>query len=307
MTIQQSVNNLLYSQLDDWDLAKTNYNDLTGVLTREVMINEQTIKIQYNPNRIRSSAAKTDDVSISQRPCFLCGENRPPAQTSVDFSDEYEILVNPYPIFPKHLTIVNKQHIQQSLGGHFKTLLQLSKALDEFTVFYNGPQCGASAPDHLHFQAGSHGVMPIEKELESIPILPIPHFYNNEVYAMNDGYRKAIVLKGKEENLLTDLFHSVWNFLIEKVSGKPEPMVNVLARWQGSAWQIVIFLREKHRPRQFYAKASQQILLSPASVDFGGLLITPREADFYKLDAQTIRDIFQQVTISESKWMSIIN
>lgn len=307
MTIQQSVNNLLLSQLNNWDLAKTNYHDLAGVLTRQIIVNGQTIKIQYNPNRIRSSAAKVDDVSISQRPCFLCGENRPPAQASVDFSDEYEILVNPYPIFPKHLTIVNKEHTQQRLGGHFKTLLQLSKSLDEFTIFYNGPQCGASAPDHLHFQAGSMGVMPIENELESIPMLPIQHFQHNGVFAMDDGFRKAIVLKGNEADLMTDLFQSVWNYLIKKIPGEPEPMVNILARWQNEAWQIVIFLREKHRPRQFYAKAPQQLLLSPASVDFGGLLITPREEDFYKLDAETIRDIFQQVSIDESKWMNIIN
>jgi hypothetical protein len=306
MTIQQSVNDLLLSQLNDWDLAKTNYSDLAGLRTRQLIVNRQTIKIQYNPNRIRSSAAKVDNVSISQRPCFLCGENRPTAQAHVDFFDEYEILVNPYPIFPKHLTIVNKHHIKQRLGGHFKTLLQLSKALNEFTIFYNGPQCGASAPDHLHFQAGSRGVMPIENELALMPMLPIPHFHNNEVLAMDDGFRKAIVIKGNEADLMTDLFQIVWNDLIKMVPGEPEPMVNVLARWQDEAWQIVIFLRGKHRPRQFYAKAPQQILLSPASVDFGGLLITPREEDFYKLDAQTIRDIFQQVTIDERKWMDII-
>ncbi|MGQ1948099.1 DUF4922 domain-containing protein [Geofilum sp. OHC36d9] len=307
MTIQQSVNNLLLSQLNDWELAKTNYGDLAGLLTREIVVNKQMIKVQYNPHRIQSSAAKVDNASISQRPCFLCGDNRPAVQAHVGFSDEYEILVNPYPIFPKHLTIVEKHHIQQRLGGHFKTLLQLSKALDDFTIFYNGPQCGASAPDHFHFQAGSKGVMPIEKELESIPMFPIQQFHYNEVLAMDDGFRKAIVIKGNEESLMIDLFQSVWNYLIKKIPGEPEPMVNVLARWEDAAWQIVIFLRGKHRPQQFYAKGSQQLLLSPASVDFGGLLITPREEDFYKLDAGTIRDIFQQVAIDESKWMNIIN
>ncbi len=156
---------LIADQLGNWELAKNNYNGLKKIILREIVFdNDFRIKIQFNPERIRSSAAKVDAISIQERPCFLCMKNLPPEQRWVDFKGKFNILVNPFPIFTKHLTIASKEHTNQRIDGYFDYLLQISESLSDYVVFYNGAQCGASAPDHFHFQAGIKGFLPIEDE-----------------------------------------------------------------------------------------------------------------------------------------------
>ena len=147
------INKLIARQLRDWDVAGRNYAALGDVATRTLSLGESVVTLQFNPERRRSSAALIDKRSLARRRCFLCTEHQPAKQKAVLWGDHYKIQVNPYPIFKRHLTIADLRHEPQRLSGRVTDMLQLAKALPEFVLFYNGPQCGASAPDHAHFQA----------------------------------------------------------------------------------------------------------------------------------------------------------
>ena len=167
MDFSKQVTELISEQVTGWDLASKNYEGLRKVKVKTFYLGNYHIDIQFNPERIVSSAAKVDARSIEARPCFLCQENLPPQQRGLLLDDGYMVLVNPFPIFPKHLTIPNMLHTDQLILGNFESMLDLASRLDEFIIFYNGPKCGASAPDHLHFQAGSKGFLPIEKDFSN--------------------------------------------------------------------------------------------------------------------------------------------
>ena len=166
--MKEKVARLLSEQLSEWPLAQTNYQALNAVCVKELHVGEIAYKVQYNPARIASSGAKTDVQSIQARKCFLCASNRPAEQRGIPFKEHYEVLVNPYPIFPKHLTIPDTTHTEQVIEGRIHEMLELAQALPDFTIFYNGPRCGASVPDHMHFQAGSRGFMPIETDCKEL-------------------------------------------------------------------------------------------------------------------------------------------
>jgi ATP adenylyltransferase/5',5'''-P-1,P-4-tetraphosphate phosphorylase II len=156
---QEQVNGLISRQMNDWSLAGNNYAALAGVKVKRFEVNGREVQVQFNPARIVSSAAKVDDKSLSERRCFLCAANRPVEQEGLAWGDLYTILVNPFPIFPRHLTIPSNNHKPQRIKGRIGDMLGLAADLHDFVIFYNGPKCGASAPDHCHFQAGSKGLM----------------------------------------------------------------------------------------------------------------------------------------------------
>ncbi|MDA3832637.1 MAG: DUF4922 domain-containing protein [Spirochaetales bacterium] len=302
------INSFINQQLAQWPLAAKNFAALDQVKTRTVTISPQeTLVIQFNPGRIVSSAAKTDSQSIRERPCFLCHKNRPEAQIEQPFKPTYEILVNPFPIFPQHLTIVDQKHQPQSIYYRMADMLELTHALSDFIIFYNGPRCGASAPDHFHFQAGKKGLMPLEQEWPKIEKLPLFKDSQVLVEASANYLRKCIVITGQNTESIIHWVDKVIRHFSEYDKQHQEPMLNLLASYEAHQWQIIIFPRGAHRPRQFFANEADQLLLSPASVDFGGLLITPREEDFKKLDAKVIRDIFDQVSLSNTIWHQLLN
>lgn len=305
-SIQDKVDALIKQQLSEWPLAKSNFDGLQKVITREMVVNNQfVLKIQFNPERIRSSAAKVDARSIKERKCFLCPANLPAEQKGIEALNDYLILVNPYPIFSRHLTIPLKQHLDQRIEGRFAEMLLLAELLPDFVVFYNGPQCGASAPDHFHFQAGNKGFMPIEQELLRLTAATLRQTRECRLTAIDNYLRKALVMTGSDRSVLEQWFQEIMDLLKHWIPSTPEPMLNILAFWTGKEWQVVLFPRKKHRPDQFYREGDEQILLSPASVDFGGVLITPREADYYKLNETLIMDIFEQVTIGDEEWEAL--
>ena len=212
------------------------------------------------------------------------------------------VLVNPFPIFRKHLTIPSEMHIDQLIRNSFEDMLNLSKAIPEFAVFYNGPQCGASAPDHLHFQAGNTGFLPIEKDFsEGKFITLISKRKGIEVWHWSGYLRGIITLKGIDKEELIQAFHNFYNKFSEIQPDRPEPMVNILAYYYPEGWVIHIIPRKLHRPCQFFAPGNEQILLSPASVDLGGVIITPREEDFSKIGVSDIESIFGQVCLEEEE------
>lgn len=296
------IDDLFLSQLSEWELAKINYNQLENVKTRNLDLGDFKILIQFNPERMRSSAARVDSKSIGGRPCFLCSENRPTQQRGVAFKEKLTILVNPYPIFLRHLTITSNVHTDQRILPNFPTMLSLAKTLSDEVIFYNGPQCGASAPDHFHFQSGNKGFLPIEDDFEKgkqVKLLAMKH--GIEVWTWTRYFRGIITLKGDNPEMLIETFNNFYNIISAVQPDRPEPMLNILAYFDPSGWIVHLIPRKIHRPTQFFRNGHDQILVSPASVDLGGVIILPREEDFLKINEDDIKDIFLQVCFNDDE------
>ena len=291
--LSKQVSLLMESQLSQWPTARDNYAALKTVRLRQFEVEGLTFRVQYNPARIRSTAARVDKQSIGQRPCFLCAANRPAEQAAVSFLRRYDILVNPYPIFPRHLTIADRSHSPQRLAPRMADMLALARELPEFTVFYNGPACGASAPDHAHFQAGSRGVMPIEREWQPRRGKPI-RIGSSRLYLIDDSPRHSLVVVGTRAEELSDIVARLLD-LLHKDEGEAEPKVNVLALYEEGLYIVIVLPRRRHRPSCYFAEGREHLLVSPASVDLGGLIIVPTEEDFLKIDARRIREIVSEV------------
>ncbi len=302
------INELFSSQLREWDLAKINYSLLENVRTRVLDFGTFEVSVQFNPERIRSSAAKVDARSIGERPCFLCGKNRPPEQRGLDFDNNLTILVNPFPIFIKHLTVPSVFHTDQRIRANFDLMLSLAEAIPLYTVFYNGPQCGASAPDHFHFQAGNIGFMPIESDFRNGKHTTIHSSKPGiEVWEWKSYLRGIITLKGSDRKKLVRIFDLLFERLSVIQPDRPEPMLNILAIRSSGEWIIHIIPRKQHRPVQFFAKGNDQMLISPAAVDLGGVIITPREEDFTRIRKSDIEDIFRQICFEENELAGLLN
>ena len=270
---QKTINQLFDEQLSNWELARNNYNALKQVKVKTLVVDGREYKVQFNPARIISSAAKVDAQSIRERKCFLCAENRPPEQKGIPFNDRYTILVNPYPIFPRHLTIPLIEHTPQRIAPRFGDMLDLAQLLDDYVIFYNGPKCGASAPDHFHFQAGNKGFLPIEK--------------NWNLYS-------PISIESDNKEELLDRFQQIYGSMEQKPEDD-EPMMNILTWYEAAKWIVCIFPRKKHRPSCYSAEGEANLLISPASVDLGGVFITPLEKDFEKITAKDIAEILHEI------------
>jgi hypothetical protein len=301
---------LLEQQKKDWPKLKEGYDSLNSVRIKSFEFDGFKIKVQFNPNRLISSSAATDEIAIKNRKCFLCIDNLPEGQQGFLYDDEFIILANPYPIFPEHFTIANANHFPQMIKDVFYVLLSLSRSMStHFTVFYNGPKCGASAPDHLHFQAGNKFFMPIDYDFSRLK-----NDYGEilledtglTVTAVDDGLRKFITLEGDMEEILLiafSLFIETYSLLLKIAE---EPMMNILSSFEkGKGWRIIIFLREKHRPACYYSTGDENILLSPAAVDLGGVCITPRENDFNKITKELLKGIFNEVCVDAEFFNSI--
>lgn len=167
INLNNQLKSLLTEQKENWELARTNFAGLKTVRTKSFNFGDFEVKVQFNPARIVSSGAKVDAKTIAERKCFLCTENRPAEQTAVDAGD-YLVLVNPFPIFPEHFTIPRKEHVDQQIKPYFADMLELAEALDDYLIFYNGPRCGASAPDHMHFQAGTKNFLPLVNDYKRL-------------------------------------------------------------------------------------------------------------------------------------------
>ncbi len=297
---------LFREQLSVWEQAAVNYQALNGVKSKSVVVDGFPFKVQFNPARIVSSAAKVDTKSIQERKCFLCKENRPAVQKGLDWcsssqndcnENPYTILINPFPIFPRHLTIPLIKHQDQLIEGKIGEMLDLAVSLNEYVIFYNGPKCGASAPDHFHFQAGNKGFMPLEKEIDSIEKDEIFSNESTFVYALKSGINGIIGIESKSGEEAVAAFNKIYGELPVN-EGEKEPMLNILCWFDNGKWYLLVFLRIKHRPSHYFAEGDKNILLSPASVDLGGVLITPLEKDFEKLTSAQIKEILQEVLLS---------
>ena len=302
--LSEATKLLFELQKNDWSLCRENYEQLKNVQIKDFRFGSYKIKAQFNPGRIISTSAKVDPKSIKERKCFLCEENLPPEQKGIIYNGSYSILVNPFPIFPTHLTLTNLKHQPQRILDTFPDLIKFSKDLsNHFTVIYNGPRCGASAPDHLHFQAGNKYFMPIDDEADLIANEFGNAIIDNDdikVLAVDDGLRKFLLFESLDENLLIKIFHQFYNVFSKIMNETQEPLLNIISFYDNEfGWRVIIFLRVKHRSHHYFEEGENQILVSPASIDLGGVCIFPRKENFEKLNSDIIMEIFSEVFISK--------
>ncbi len=291
-----------------WPLAGANFKGLEKVKEKSFQFDGFQVRIQFNPERMRSSSASVDKKSIAARKCFLCNENRPVEQDAIGFGDRFVILVNPFPIFKNHFTISSNTHVDQRFIPNVQYLLELAKAMEGFTVFYNGPECGASAPDHLHFQAGESGFMPISTEFEPLKQRSGRQLFSGDktkVWAFDDYLRKMISVETSSIEEALNVIGIYYRHFQAMQPEKAEPMMNALCSCTDGIWTIHLFPRKAHRPSQFFATGHEQILISPGSVDFGGVFITPRREDFDKFTKEDIVDILSQVCVNQDDFLEL--
>lgn len=301
-----------------WDTARYNYEALAQVKTRELEVKGSRVVLQFNTARILSSSARVDAASLRERPCFLCDSNRPSEQMSVSFSEEYEILTNPYPIFSYHLTVPSKLHQPQRISRRLGVMLQLARQLKRFVIFYNGPHCGASAPDHAHFQAGNRGMLPIEKDLfgkeQENFSSEIIRYQSASLRAYPEYSRPFFEIRSAEGIEAVYLFSLVYDALEAYSARNPdliftaqeEPMMNLLTWYEEGEWVIALFPRNRHRPSCYEASGGQNILLSPGAVDMGGFLAVPQKKDFDKISAEDLKQIFSEVCFDTAQIEEIV-
>jgi ATP adenylyltransferase/5',5'''-P-1,P-4-tetraphosphate phosphorylase II len=309
-TLSDKAEALLNHQKLNWELVKNNFGDLVNVKIKTFQFDHLQIKIQFNPSRIKSTSAKVDAKSIAERKCFLCFDNLPNEQRGIKYNNDYILLCNPYPIFDQHLTIPNVNHIPQSIQENFLDLLSLSFYLrDNFFVFYNGPKCGASAPDHLHFQAGKKNVVPLENDYSAL-IKNFGELIVNKseikLIFVNHPFRPFLSIESVDKVKIHNLFGKMLNSLIIFTNSKEEPLLNVISYFEEEKWKVIIFPRETHRPKQYYAEDNSKLLISPASVDMAGLIIVPNENDFLKISKNDVEDIYKQVSLNGKKIIEVL-
>jgi len=295
------LSDFLNQQVRDWPLANGNFNGLEKVEEKEFAFDGFKMKVQFNPERIRSSAAKVDKKSIENRVRFLCLDKLPAEQGGIAQGIEYVIFVNPFPIIPQHFTIPKVDHVDQSFMDNLEGMLALVKDMQGYTLFYNGPKCGASAPDHMHFQGGNKGFMPVEEEYFALKDKAdlLVKSEEIEVRAFNHYLRKMISVETTNTEELIAVVSKFYNAFAAMQAEEKEPMLNVICSYVDGKYMMHLFPRKLHRPTQYFAEGDDQILISPASVDFGGVFITPRREDFEKITAEDIEDIFKQVCVDE--------
>jgi hypothetical protein len=292
---------LLRQQKETWPLLRTGYAGLQEVRTRTIVLEGCSLRIQWNPARIVSSSANMDAESISRRKCFLCAANLPEGQRGILFAGSYLVLCNPFPIFGEHFTIPHTTHTDQRIGPAFATMLDLAHAMQKrYLVTYNGPRSGASAPDHLHFQAGEKGFLPIESEIGGLEAegRVLSDTKTMRVVAAEGGLRPFVVLRSAERESLIGALRAVESALVEATGEKEEPMMNILCWYDSGAWTVVVFPRAKHRPSAYFAQGEEKILISPAAVDCGGVLTTVLEKDFNRLTEEKVRVMFGEIFLS---------
>lgn len=269
--MKMDVEGLFESQMAEWPEAAERYAALAQVRVKQA----GAMWVQYNAARAVSTGAKVDSKTIAERKCFLCGDSRQREQRGIAWGG-YEVLVNPFPIFARHFTIVSKEHIPQRLDGRVADMLRLAREMEGYTVFYNGACCGASAPDHQHFQAVKTECLPIWDS----DVAPCLRLSDSRIVTI-EAWMERLMAKVDCDNL------------------------NVLTRYDGDCWEVIAIPRRAHRP-SFYGIGDDEYLISPASVDLGGVIITPREKDYERVDAELIERLMAEVCYSDEEINGLI-
>ena len=327
--LNSQIKSLFHEQVSNWELARVNYAGLKTVKTKTFSFGDFEVNVQFNPARIVSSGAKVDAKTIAERKCFLCAVHRPAEQRAIDFGD-YEILVNPFPIFPEHFTIPRKEHVDQQILPYFTDMLVLAKAMDDYLIFYNGPKCGASAPDHMHFQAGTKDFLPLVNDYKRLKDTHTDLLVTTEtmqLYQMKNYLRTVYVIESEDIESAKDAFQKLNNHLTPSPSPLGEGrsgedgssfsrtlsldeavplssrrgaggavLMNIVCLYENNKWFTFVLPRKAFRPWQYTAEGDKQIMVSPATVEMCGIFITPIESHFERITKPDIESIFEQVS-----------
>ena len=300
-----SISRFFNRQLEVWTDARHRFRDLKHVETRQF---SDQLKLQWNPARIVSTGAKIDKKTLGERPCFLCDKNRPKEQMSKQIDEKFHLLVNPFPILPVHFTIPARKHQPQLIYKNYGEMHRFISLHSDLMVFYNGPKCGASAPDHLHFQAGTNGILPLQTNWQRLSrnLTDIISLNDEEkISVVRDFIVPAFVIISKSAESDEALFRRLYKAMPQR-GDETEPMMNIISWRKGEEFISVVIPREKHRPKAYFAEGDAQFVVSPGALDMSGLIITPREEDFRKLTEEKALSLLQECGVSEEKMNAII-
>ena len=300
-----SISRFFNRQLEVWTDARHRFRDLKHVETRQF---SDQLKLQWNPARIVSTGAKIDKKTLGERPCFLCDKNRPKEQMSKQIDEKFHLLVNPFPILPVHFTIPARKHQPQLIYKNYGEMHRFISLHSDLMVFYNGPKCGASAPDHLHFQAGTNGILPLQTNWQRLSrnLTDIISLNDEEkISVVCDFIVPAFVIISKSAESDEALFRRLYKAMPQR-GDETEPMMNIISWRKGEEFISVVIPREKHRPEAYFAEGDAQFVVSPGALDMSGLIITPREEDFRKLTEEKALSLLQECGVSEEKMNAII-
>jgi hypothetical protein len=287
----QKIEDLFARQLQAWPLLAKGIEGLSRAKMRTVRINWFDVIIRHIPHRIASTTAAVDRASVAMRSCFLCSVNLPQEEEGVQFNQDFTVYCNPFPIIDQHLTITHKEHGRQRITGQFGNMLDLAAALPGYFVIYNGPECGASAPDHMHFQAGWRKLLPIERDTTGLSTLTVPNYGRN-----------VFLFRGKDRSALIGRMDRVIALLAETTGKRAEPLVNIAVFHELGEWVAYLFPRGKHRPHSY---ETGELTVSPASIDMCGIFVVPLAEDFEKIRADDIAEIFQEVTLPDAQFHEV--
>lgn len=294
-------------QLEKWEAARQRYHDLRNVKMRELAVGASSIQVQWNPARMVSTGAKMDAKTLAERPCFLCEQNRPKEQFKKVVDNQWELLVNPFPILPQHYTIPSVKHQPQRILDNYVEIHKLLEEYPELMVFYNGPHCGASAPDHAHLQAGTSGRVPLQLSWQRLSrnLTVIVSLNDDEnISLVNDYPCAALLIRSRSQYGDEQLFRRLYEALPE---ADPEPMMNIVSWRSDDEFLSVVFPRAKHRPDCYYQEGDAQFVISPGALDMAGLIITPRQQDFERLTPEKAIEILSEMTLSDEALQQVID
>ena len=303
-SLPDNVQALIRQQLLTWpDLIKAR-KQLDQAITRKIVLEHLAVTLQCNPGRIISARSPVDNESIRNRPCFLCLHNLPPEQRALQYRDEWLILNNPAPLFPDHLVISHREHSPQLIRNALPVMIALVADLEfRFSAFYNGPACGASAPDHLHFQLSPERAIPLVEQLAAL----VTEDAGQEMLTKLNGSREGSCYTGHLD--CRSIFFCITkspHYLLERLSraldclpaatlSPLEPMVNLIISGRDGTYYGILFPRKAHRPACYFKPEPDCMVVSPGAVDVAGLIILPRQEDFEKIDREIILKIYQEV------------
>jgi hypothetical protein len=305
-SLEAQVAALIDQQYETWPLLREGCEAFAQIESKRVRVEESEVVIQHNPKRIRSTAASVDKASVENRRCFLCPDNLPPEEKGIAYGDNLVILCNPFPVLDRHLSIVHREHVPQQIEGHVELLLSLAHDLgSNYFVLYNGPECGASAPDHLHFQACSRELLPIENNLyDDEPVMAEVCDYceqtarnSFELFTLGGCGRSVVIFRGGNREEV-----AIWVYQVIKElalqTDKTEPLINIVGTYDPQIWTVYLFPRSKHRPASFYAEGEQRLVVSPGAIDMAGVIVVPEREHFERLDGGRVAEIFAEVSMN---------
>lgn len=305
-------------QLSRWPLACDNFRALKNVKVREMDAGGLKVKLQFNPARIVSSAAKLNKDDIARRKCFLCRDNRPPEQIMLKFegrkNKKYHILVNPYPIFPDHLVVAAARHTDQSIVQRYVDMLDLARKYSGFTFFYNGPRSGASAPDHHHFQAAPRHIIPLECDVDKLlgqtdkdcALKYVTSLQDAELFHYQKFTTGVFVLRAETSKSMAKLFYRLLD-CAEIPEGESEPMFNLFTFYRDGEFCSIVIFRSRHRSHHYFSDGPDHLTMSPGCADMGGVFIVPVEAEYEKLTSVLLSEMLAEVSVTKTEETAIID